>query len=170
MPCREPIFKVAVAQSAIIDLATAFGCVLEEYPVPLLVQGGDLDDTVPWRDQYCGYRMVTAPEKYLYSVARGGHYTFSDVCDLDFARLVEELNIEGAGEVLNDGCSPENNLPWKVAHTTINHYAIATLNLHLRDSPGSRDYLTQRSDPPFDVVTFSEGQVPDLPEACPAAP
>ena len=45
---------------------------------------------------------------------------------------------------------------------TINHYATAFLNGHMRGSTGSQDLLADRDDPPFDVVNFFTGDVPDF--------
>jgi len=167
--CNNPHILASVSQSPILGLAEIYGCVLAEYPVPAMVMGGTLDNTVPFKDQYCDYRAVTAPEMYLYQIEGGGHYTFSDICDLDLAALAKDFDFGPAEEALQDGCSQTENVPWHEAHKSINHYSTAFLNLHLRASPGCVDYLVEFSAAPFDAVTFHAGTVPDWPAGgCPA--
>ena len=167
LPCKDPRIKLAVAHSPVISLTVGW-CNLSDYPVPMMVQGGTLDVTVPWRDQYCDYRAVRGShERYLLELADAGHYTFADICQLDLASLSEQLDFGGAVEdALKDGCA-DFNLPWEQAHPVINHYATALINGELRGSVGSFELLTERSDSPFDAATFYEGDVPDFPEqAC----
>lgn len=167
MPCFDDRFKAAVAQSPLISLTIGW-CDLKAYPAPLMVQGGTLDDTLPWRDQYCDYRAMEGdPPRYLMELAGAGHYTFADICQLDLASLKEELDFEGVvEEALRDGCA-DYNLPVEQAHPVINHYATAFFNLQLRGSTGSQAFLVPQADPLFDPVRFFDGPVPDYPdEAC----
>jgi predicted dienelactone hydrolase len=162
--CNNPGIHATVPQSPVMGLAEIFGCMMAEYPVPVLVMGGTMDNTVPWKDQYCEYRLLNATDQYLYELEGGGHYTFSNICDLDLVTLAEDFDFGTAEEAMQDGCSPTDNVPWPDAHQSINHYATAFFNLYLRDSTGSADYLVPVDDPLFDPVTFHGRTVPDWPE------
>ncbi len=164
-PCRDSRIKVSVPHSPAIYMGALIGgCHIDEYPVPVFVMGGTLDRTVPWKDQYCEYRMIDGTPKHIYEVVGGGHYTFSDMCKLDLVALAEDFDFGDAEDALHDGCSDTDNVPYEKAWLSINHYAIAYLNYHLRASENSWDYFVEKSEDPFDVVNFTEGQIPDWPE------
>jgi predicted dienelactone hydrolase len=166
MPCRDPRYKAVVPQSPVIYLAAGVGCDLAQYPVPILVMHGNRDNTVPFKDTWCDFRIMGGAERMLYELDRGGHFTFADICDLDLAYLAERLGID-TNQALEDGCSPTENIPWHEAHKTINHYATAHFNVHLRGSEGSRAFLVEHPEPPFDTVTL-HAEVPDWPDGgCP---
>ncbi|MBW1810561.1 MAG: hypothetical protein JRJ87_20375, partial [Deltaproteobacteria bacterium] len=162
--CLDQRIRVSVPQSPVLGLAEVYGCRLSEYPVPIMVMSGTKDNTVTWKEQYCDYNATLTAEKYLYELADGGHYTFSDICDLDLVALAAEFDFGPAEEALQDGCSTTDNVPWHDAQTTINHYSTAFLNYHLRNSKDSQNYLVEIEQVPFDTVTFHSGQLPDWPE------
>ncbi len=162
MPCKDPRFILAVAHSPLISMTIGW-CDLKNYPIPLMVQGGTLDVTLPWREQYCDYRALEGDHpRYLLEIEDAGHYSFADLCQLDLVSLKEQLDFGGAVvEALQDGCA-EYNLPWDQAHPVINHYSTALFNAHLRGSTGSLDLLEERDNPPFDNARFFTGQAPDF--------
>jgi len=164
MPCFDDRFQAAVAQAPVISLTIGW-CDLQNYPAPIMVQGGTLDETVPWRDQWCDYRSLDGDQpRYLIEWADAGHYTFADICQLDLASLKDELDLGGVVEdALRDGCA-DYNLPFEQAHPTINFYATAFFNLELRGSTDSQAYLVPQDDPLFDPVRFFDGPVPDFPD------
>ena len=164
MPCIDSRFKVAVPHSPVISLSSIFGCDLKAYPVPILVMGGTRDRTLPWKDQYCDYNGMSGPEKYLYELKQGGHFTFSDMGELDLIKLSRYFDFGDAEDAMEDGCSKTDNVPWTDAFMTINHYATAFFNYHLRGSTGSLKYLEQRSAPPFDSVILHKGNAPEWPD------
>jgi len=163
MPCVDNRVKAALGESPAIKASTIWGCDLAKYPVPLMAMGGTMDQTLNYKDQYCSYREVEAPAKYLCQIDKAGHYTFSDICSLDLLRLSKELDFGPAEEALNDGCSPEN-IDRHDATVIIDHYATAFFNWKLRNSPGSKDYLSEQDDPRFRPVTFFDGDPPDWPD------
>jgi len=155
--CTESRIKVAVPMSPVIYLGRILGkCNKPPYPTPTLVMGGTEDRTVEYKWQYCDYLDLDGSEKYLYEIEAGGHYTFSDMCQLDLLRLSKELDFGDAEDALNDGCG-ENNADWREAQQTINYYAVAYLNWHLRGSTGSKELLKDRNDGIFAPVNFYEG-------------
>ncbi len=164
MPCTDSRFKVAVAQAPVISLTVGW-CDLKSYPVPLMVQGGDMDKTVPFKDQYCDLRSMggDAP-RHLLKIYGGGHFTFADLCQLDLLSLSQILDLGGVvEEALGDGCGPDNIAP-EVAHPLINHYATAMFNVYLRGSHASLDYISQQKDPLFDSVELLEPPLDDWPD------
>jgi predicted dienelactone hydrolase len=178
MLCQDPRFQVGVAHAPEVGLAYPFcGCDLQsqrcpDYPAPLMIQGGTLDHTLRYRDQYCGYRAIEgAHPKYLVELVAGGHFTFSDICRLNLLDLDDALVLgEQARDALEDGCGPEN-LDWDDAMRIINHYSTAMFNVTLRDSEVTRAALTPQTTPAFQQARFHQGQVPDWPAGgCVATP
>lgn len=160
-PCQDTRFQLAVMFTPMLGFVDAFECELDAYPVPAMILGGTRDQTIPWRDQYCAYRQISGVSKYLYQLVDGGHFTFSDLCHID----LDGIDFGEAPDPRTDGCSETENAPVDQAQQTINYYATALLNYVLRGSTGSLDYLTERSDPPFDNVDFYQGDgLPDWPD------
>ncbi|MBN2494074.1 MAG: prolyl oligopeptidase family serine peptidase [Deltaproteobacteria bacterium] len=162
--CQDERFKVGVAHAPEIPMAIGY-CDFNAYPAPIMVMGGTLDDTLDWRDQYCGYQaMQTSLPKFLVELVDAGHFTFSDICRLDLLSIAEDLGMGGQAEdALKDGCG-EFNMPWEQAHDVIRYYATAFFNQHLRDSPGSESFLVDLAEAPYDQVNFYRGQAPDWPD------
>jgi predicted dienelactone hydrolase len=166
LPCLDDRFDVAVLHSPHIHGGFAFGgCQTLPYPVPTLTMGGTLDHTINYCLQYCGYReLLVGPPSYLYELTGGGHFTFADICQLNLVEVAKELDLGSTAEgFLRDGCGDEN-VSYAKAHKTINYYATAFLDAHLRGNPASLEALVDRDDPPFDVVRFFTGEVPDFPD------
>ncbi len=163
--CLDPRLDAVVLHSPQIMAGQLFGrCLNEPFPVPSMTMGGTMDDTLQYCGQYCDYKHQIHGEqpKYLFELLDGGHFTFSDVCLLDLVHVARELEMGSDAEhILTDGCG-ELNVPFDIAHAAINHYATAFLNLHLRDSEGSRALLVESDRSPFHVVNFFEGDVPDF--------
>jgi len=165
MPCVDPRFDVAILHSPAISVGQLVGsCDPDHYPVPMLVQGGTLDDTLPWCGQYCDYKNFVLGEmpKYMTEVIDGGHFTFSDICRLDLVSLAEEIDLgSNADDALSDGCA-DFNVPYEKAHKVIDYYATAFLNHYLRGSAASLDYMVEKTEEPFDAVNYFTGDVPDF--------
>lgn len=164
-PCLDERVGAVVLHSPQVHAGFAFGgCTDLPYPVPSLTMGGTLDRTIAYCSQYCGYRdLLGGPPRYLYELVDGGHFTFADICSLDLVRVAQELQMgDEAENFLRDGCG-EANVPYALAHDSINHYATAFFDRHLKGVQASQAHLTDRSEPPFDVVRFFEGEVPDFP-------
>ena len=162
MPCKDPRFKVVVNHSPAFSVGQLIGeCDPDWYPVPIMTMGGTMDKTLTWCGQYCEYRdmVITDQPHYLYELIGGGHFTFSDICRLDLVKMTDELGMGSAAEdALEDGCATYN-VDYKIAFKSIDYYATAFFNQFLRHSPASEDYLVEKSEAPFDVVNFYEGDI-----------
>jgi hypothetical protein len=88
------------------------------------------------------------------SLARGGHFTYSDLCVLDAPAVGAAVGLDVTG-VLDDGCGPEA-LPVAQAFPIINTTAIGFFNLQLRKSPGSAAFVTQAA---VDALSPGEAHV-----------
>jgi len=163
--CKDERYKAVVYHSPVISVGQMVGsCLNMDTRVPTLTMGGTEDRTLPYCGQYCDYKnYITGPQpKYLYQLEKGGHFTFSDICQLDLTYLSDELGMGAAADdALTDGCHETENAPWQAAHQSINHYATAFFNLYLKGSTGSEAYLVEKSAAPFDNVGFHKGEVPD---------
>lgn len=141
MGAADPRVKAVVPMSPATSMAAGFAVVdLLNYPVPQLTMGGDLDRTLEF-DIYMWnpYQRMPPPKGFL-RIFRGGHYTFTDMCQLDLEYLVDEMDWSDAEDALEDGCGPEN-YDFQLAQPVIKHYAIGFFNYYLRQSPGSAQYL-----------------------------
>lgn len=159
--CQDTRFKIAVLLSPLTLAVESYGCEPDHYPVPLMLMGGTMDRTLPWKNQYCTYRSLSQETKYLYELEGGGHFTFSDLCGFD----LELIEMPEGPDPENDGCSLSENVPYLEAHRSIRHYATAFFNQVLRQSPGSAQYLKDSEEAPLDSVNFYEKRtLPDWPD------
>ena len=165
-PCADKRFKAGVTHSPQVEFGEILGkCKFDSatkkniFETPYMELGGTGDKTLPWHDQYCAYRDIKAPEQFLVEVLKAGHFTFSDICQLDLVTLATEINFGNAADALGDGCSKTDNVDWKLAHRTIDYYSVAFFNLTLRHSEGSRKYIAKQETPKelFEIVNFYEG-------------
>jgi predicted dienelactone hydrolase len=109
--------------------------------IPVLVQAGHADRTLPWDENVAPTWSLLERPRFLLDVTAGGHFTFSDLCRFDLARVSDILDLK-LSKILRDGCGPEAPAP-DVAQPLIGHFAVGFFNVFLRESPGSRDLLTQ---------------------------
>lgn len=95
--------------------------------VPTLVVGGTIDGTTPFEsDQRAPYEAMSAAGAFvgLAEIVNGGHFTFSDFCEVD-RNLLAFLG--GAGEA----CEPRH-LPWRHARERVNYLALNFFDAFLR--------------------------------------
>lgn len=98
--------------------------------IPALIIGGSIDETTPFADNQQrpfdllpGGAVVTA----LARLEGGGHFTFSNFCDVD-RDLLGFLG--GFGEA----CEPRH-LPWRHAHEIVDYLALSFFDATLRADP-----------------------------------
>ena len=116
--------------------------------IPVMIQGGGLDHTLPWEEHAVPTWAAMEKPRWLLELKTAGHFTFSDLCGFDLAKVANEvkLDIPGAdvSKVLGDGCGGLAP-PASVAQPMINHFTIGFFNATLRGSQGSYALLTQES-------------------------
>lgn len=118
-----------------------------ELAIPVQLQGGGKDQTLKYAEHVLPAWNDLKRPRWLLNIVDGGHFTFSDLCAFDLARVVSNvsLDIPGAGDieqVLSDGCSaPAPEAP--VAQPLMNHFAVGFFNGTLRGSGPSLSLLTQ---------------------------
>jgi predicted dienelactone hydrolase len=125
---------------------------MEDMPRPALIQSASLDRTLP-EDTNARplVEHLPAGQTWWLSLAQAGHFTYSDLCVLDVEAIDEALAID-VSHVLTDGCGPEN-VATDVAFPAIRKSAIGFLNMQLRGSAASKQYLSQEA---------LDGVAPDL--------
>ncbi len=88
----------------------------------------------------------------LLDLVTAGHFTFSDLCQFDLAKIADAVKLDVMGadvkKVLSDGCGPTAPTA-AVAQPLMRHFAIGFFNAELRASPGSRALLTQAKSDSF---------------------
>jgi dienelactone hydrolase len=114
--------------------------------IPVMIQGARLDRSLPWDDHVVPAWEAQQRPRYLLDLRQGGHFSYSDLCAFDLARLAGSVDLgysdEDIARVLGDGCGAPAP-PSSLAHPLINHFAVGFFNAVLRHSPGSHDLLTQ---------------------------
>ena len=114
--------------------------------MPVMIQAGHDDKTLNWNENVAPSWPTLQRPRWLLDLTHGGHFTFSDLCRLDLARLADQikLDIPGANvkDVLNDGCGPQA-IPAAVAQPLIDQFAIGFFNGALRGDLKATSALTQ---------------------------
>ena len=114
--------------------------------IPVLIQGAHDDHTLPWNDNVAPAWASLQRPRWLLDITHGGHFTFSDLCKLDLARLADQIKLDVPGanvqDVLNDGCGP-NATPASIAEPLIDQFAIGFFNGALRGDKKATAALTQ---------------------------
>lgn len=147
---KEGVLKAIAPQTPHTSLTSAQGVTAQHLrPVPIMVLGSKEDKTLDYtKEQYDFYKLAIKEDymradRYMVTLNRGGHYNFSDICELDLAALAERLNLgSSVASLLNDGCGKENIDP-KLGHQLINHYNTAFFNKYLRKDDKASEYLKQ---------------------------
>lgn len=128
---------------------------LASFDVPLQLHVGGMDLTTPPDDADSVWEQMSAPGSRM-DLANAGHFTFSDICGIDAAGILEAADL-GLADALDDGCTTENTEP-EAAFDAIRNFAIGHFNVHLRDSEPSRMFLDQEVGRGLvgDELTFEE--------------
>jgi predicted dienelactone hydrolase len=98
--------------------------------IPTLIVGGSLDETTPFGEQqqrpFAGL-PGGASVVGLAELAGGGHFTFSDFCEVDRSLL-------GFLGGFEEACEPRH-LPWRHAHDIVNYLALSFFDGVLNGDP-----------------------------------
>ncbi|MGD8606751.1 MAG: hypothetical protein PVH21_05620 [Myxococcales bacterium] len=118
-PRIKAILPMAPRTMRRVDAVTLSDDYFQTVTVPTLIIGSELDMTDPFFvDAMRAFDNLPVGGEFvgLAEVLRGGHNTFTDLCELQ----PEVLEIVGGAE---EGCLPRH-LPWKHAHDLINYLAL----------------------------------------------
>jgi len=100
--------------------------------IPALVVGGSLDELAPFgEDQRRPFDNLSSGASVvgLAEVIDGGHFTFSDFCDVDRTLL-------GFLGGFDEACEPRH-LPWRHAHDIVNYLSLSFFDGVLNDNPAA---------------------------------
>ncbi len=145
---KDPRVRVALPFSPATSMLAALQVPAERYPVPFMMQGGLLDRTLGYEGEMLRYFERGARPKFLVELARGGHFTYSDICRLDLASIAVDLGYDEATNALSDGCGPDN-IPYEDAHVIIRQTAIAFLNAYLREDRAAAQFYGPEAAAPY---------------------
>jgi len=148
-PRYLPALKVSIPQAPFTSGLTG-GVVQPEHlaKLPIMVLASKADLTLDYAKEQRGfYERMLEPSffqaaRYLVTLERAGHFTFSNMCDLDLAQNATKLGFKKPEDLINDGCSELNVKPLE-GHRLTNYYSTALFNAILRKSSKSLDFLTQ---------------------------
>lgn len=154
VPFIDPRIKAVVAHSPATSMLGALGYKVEDFPVPIMIQGGKLDKTLdPEKEIEPAWVKLPLP-KFKFMLETGGHFTYSDICLLDLVYIANSMGIEDADNALGDGCA-DYNLDPDIAHPIINQFAIGFFNHYLRGSKGSLNYFDAAAAETYgDLLTY----------------
>jgi predicted dienelactone hydrolase len=122
------------APAAIGFTEEAFGALT----IPTLIVGGSLDETTPFdANQQRPFDLLPSGAAVvgLGRIEGGGHFTFSNFCDVD-RHLLEFLG------GFDEACLPRH-LPWRDAHDITNFLALNFFDGTLRGDPAALDRLAE---------------------------
>ena len=143
-----PEIKVSIPQAPYTF--SGYGGVKSEFiaNTPVMVLAAQQDNTLDYQEEQKGFydNMIKGEffgaERHLITLKRGGHFSFSNICDFDLASFADKIGMGSSVQnILSDGCSVTDNTPIKEAHKWINYYSTALFNVILRKSESSRKYL-----------------------------
>ncbi len=122
--------------------------------VPVLIAGGDKDDTLPYENHMAEAYKRCHPPKGLLTVINGGHFTFTDMCDFDLGDAAEAVGVEIDG-VLGDGCA-EGFADHDLARNATNRALTAFFDSVLWDEPSAAPAMDPAVDPKLDGIAKLE--------------
>jgi predicted dienelactone hydrolase len=142
---QDPRVKAIVPQAPTDSALALVGAPLDYIlQTPTMIEGAGKDRTLPYQDNVVPAFKQMGKPKSLLNIVNGGHFTFSDLCQFDMAKLaaVAGFNDVNVTQVITDGCGPEAPKA-SIAQPLMNNFAIGWFNIHLRGSAKSWDYISQ---------------------------
>jgi predicted dienelactone hydrolase len=143
-PRVKAIFPQAPAAPGFTD--AAFGALT----IPTLIVGGAIDETTPFEtDQQRPFGLLPAGATVvgLAKIAGGGHFTFSNFCDVD-------RNLLGFLGGFDEACLPRH-LPWRHAHEITNHLALSFFDGVLRGDAAALGRLQEAAQGTIDDLDLT---------------
>lgn len=138
---EEEGIGVTVAQAPPdITLALAgTGTDPDDLKMPVMLQAGTEDRILSYEENAeVSFALMEAPG-LMATYFDAGHFTFSDLCVLELG-AVQEIIQDSVGNVMEDGCGPENPDP-ELTMPLLRFHAIGLINSVLRDSPQSAEIM-----------------------------
>ena len=143
MGMGAPVSAVVAQAPPAYDLAwLSLDGSLADFDTPLMLHVGGMDQTTPPSDANSIWVEATPPRARM-TLQNAGHFTFSDLCQLDAEAIAEATDL-GVIDALGDGCDAVNTPP-EVATAVIRYFGIGHFNRYLRDSTPTAALLTQEA-------------------------
>jgi len=117
--------------------------------IPILIVGGSIDETTPFASQQLQpYENLRSGASVvaLAELRGGGHFTFSDFCEVP--RQI--LSILGG---FDEACEPRH-LPWRHAHDIVNYLSLNFFDATLNGNEEARQRLDSASLASIEDLTF----------------
>ena len=125
----------------------------EDLEIPVFYIGATADRTLDYEIHTVLTWERHNPPKGMAGAVGAGHFSFTEICNLDLADAAAKLGMDDSvQDLLTDGCGP-SNMPVPRAHAINNYYGAAFFNVYLRGSePTLTEYLSPEGQP--DDVEF----------------
>ncbi|MFT5682183.1 MAG: putative dienelactone hydrolase [Myxococcota bacterium] len=156
---EEEGIAVTIAQAPPdIQLALAgTGTAPDELEMPVMIQAGTADQILDYATNADPSFDLMAPPSLMATYFDAGHFTFSDLCILDLG-VVQELIEDSVGNVMQDGCGPENPDVATIL-PLLRFHAIGLINATLRDSPQSVEVMLAGPGGELEAMFQLEGEL-----------
>lgn len=155
---RDLRVKAVVPMAPSILGMLGLGEVPAQVESAVMVLAGEADRTIPLEDDIAPGFELFRPPKYLLTIQQAGHFSFSNLCELDLTELpIEELGIGDLGNVTEDGCGPEN-IPYERAYEIINTFTTAFFEVYLKGNFRYQRYLDPSEDTAIPEMSRFVGQ------------
>ena len=124
----------------------------DDLDMPVMLQAGTADKILNYEENaVVSFDLMREPGM-MATYYDAGHFTFSDLCVLELG-AVQEMIQDSVGNVMEDGCGPENpDVPTILP--LLRFHAIGLINAVLRESPDSES--TMLSGPGGDLEAMFE--------------
>ncbi len=148
---------VAQAPPDILLSLAGTGTDPDELSMPVLLQAGTGDQILDYDTNADPSFDLMAPPSLLATYFNAGHFTFSDLCLIDLG-AVQELIQDSVGNVMEDGCGPENPDVATIM-PLLRFHAIGLINATLRDSPQSAEVMLAGPGGELEAMFMLEGEL-----------
>jgi len=134
---EEDGIAVTIAQAPPdINLALAgTGTAPDELDMPVMLQAGNADQILEYETNADASFALMSDPTLLITYFDAGHFSFSDLCILELG-AVQDLIEDSVGNVMEDGCGPENP-DVATLMPLLRFHAIGLINAQLRGSTQS---------------------------------
>jgi len=147
-PPPDPRVKAIMPQA---PAATGFtDQAFEALDIPTLIVGGSIDETTPFDDNQQRPFDLLPSGAVVVGLAKlhgGGHFTFSNFCDVD-------RDLLGFLDGFSEACLPRH-LPWRHAHEITNYLALNFFDAVLRGDSAALGRLEQAAQGPIDDLDLT---------------
>lgn len=144
-------YQAAVPITPATSVLRLLAAPVKEMEIPVLYVGATADETLGYQEETVDAYEQGEQDKAMVGVVGAGHFSFTEVCEIDLVSVSLALGMSAdiAG-LMDDGCGPQN-IPVPRAQALNNWYGTAWFNVYLRDSERTATTYLDPAKAPEDV-------------------